>query len=284
MSNNDARMTFTEHLGELRTRLIRSAIAVAVGFVIAYALKYQLYALIMHPLEQFSQTNVQTVQAPGAPDSVPPALPAETETNPDAPAAKFPPKARQVTMNPFESFIVMLRISLYGGIVLAFPVILYQVCAFVFPGLTPTEKRSVQVLLFGGLFLAMAGVSLAYFAVFPNVMPYLLTFAPPGVETQLRLSETVSQILVAMLGFAIAFQFPILLLVLVYLGLLPPETLTRHWRFWMIGIALVSAVFTPPDPFSILFMTIPLWGLYWISVLFAFLIVRKKKSKDLVPL
>lgn len=278
-------MTFTEHLGELRTRLIRSASAVAIGFVIAYLLSNQIFALIQRPLSQFSQTGAQAGQSAAPADSLASTPPSATDppgTQPGESAPVARPAVKWVTMNPFESFIVTLRLSLYGGIVMAFPVILYQLCAFVFPGLTPTEKRAVQVLLFGGLFLALAGVSLAYFAVFPKVMPYLLTFAPPGVETQMRLSETVSQILVAMLGFAIAFQFPILLLVLVYLGLLPPETLTRHWRLWMVGIAVVSAVFTPPDPFSLLFMTVPLWGLYWISVAGAFIIVRKKKSTEIV--
>jgi sec-independent protein translocase protein TatC len=186
-------------------------------------------------------------------------------------------------MNPFESFLVMLRLSLYGGVTMALPVILYQICSFVFPGLTSSQRRFVLAVLFGGFFLAIGGIAIAYLGVFPNIMPYLITFTPTDVDTQMRMGETVGQLLIALVGFAIAFQFPMLLLVLVYLRLVRPESLARHWRYWMVGIAFGSALFVPPDPFSLLFMTIPLWALYWLSIFLAYTIVRKRESKEAEP-
>lgn len=243
VSDDEGRMTFTEHLKELRTRIIRSLMAVAVCTLIVCLRYNDIFELISRP---FKQSGI-----------------------------------KWITMSPFEPIFVMLRLSLYGGITLAFPVILYQACAFIFPGLTRKEKRAVQFMLSCGLILALAGVSLAYFGIFPVAVPHMMKlFTPVGVTNQLHLSETLPQILLVLLGFAIAFQFPMLLMILVYLDLVKPQSLLRHWRYWMVGIAFAATIFVPPDPFSLLMLTIPLWLLYWLSVLGAFVIVRKRDKPE----
>lgn len=242
MSNGEARMTFTEHLGELRTRIIRAAIALVIGVVVAFPFREILFQIIARPLMK-------------------PEL-----------------GIKWAAMTPFESFVVLLKLSMYGGIFLALPVILYQACAFVFPGLNTTERKLVQSLLVGCGILAAAGLAVAYFGVFPLVLPYLLQWTPEGVDTIMRMSETIAQILLGLLGFVITFQFPMLILVLVYMGLLSPATLRSYRRVAIVIIAVASAVFTPPEPLSMMIMMIPMVILYEGSIWASYLVMRKKKA------
>lgn len=148
------------------------------------------------------------------------------------------------------------------------------------PGLTPSERKVVRFLLIGSTVFVIFGVATAYFAVFPMVMPYLTTFVPPGVQVQLRMSETVSLILKGMLGFAIAFQFPMVVMILVYLGLLSPATLRKYRRPAIVILAVASAAFTPPDPFSMIAMLVPLLLLYEISIWASVIMLRKRQQAE----
>ncbi|MDQ1256550.1 MAG: sec-independent protein translocase protein TatC [Candidatus Hydrogenedentes bacterium] len=241
MSNDEARMTFTEHLGELRTRLVHSAIAVTVGAVVCYAVSNQIFYLIQMPLK-------------GLEDA-------------------------WVALNPMEPIMVKFKIAGYGGILLTSPYLVYQICAFIFPGLTPQERKIARILLFGCCSLAIVGVCIAYFGVFPLIIPYLVgVLTPEGVTNQLRMDETMSFIIKALMGFGVAFQFPMAVLVLVYMGLLTPETLKNYRRVSIVGMAVLAAVLTPPDPGSMMIMLVPLLLLYEGSIWLSYLVVRKKKE------
>ncbi len=300
--NDEARMTFTEHLGELRTRIIRSGIALLVGFFACYAVHDLIFTIVAGPLlpHQITEEELAAQEAekalaeklsvllpvytqpmsprPGfflaAPYPWPAVKPSGTE------AAGKPARTLQwVALNPVESLIVALKLSVYGGVLVSFPYILYQILAFIFPGLKPTERKAVQVLLFGCAGLAVFGVSLAYFGILPLVLPYMLSFTPESVATTLRMSETVALILMFYLGFAIAFQFPMVVLILVYLELLSPDTLKAYRKISIVGIAIVSAILTPADPISMIMMAIPLWILYEVSIWAGYLLVYNKKKR-----
>jgi sec-independent protein translocase protein TatC len=135
----------------------------------------------------------------------------------------------------------------------------------------------VQILIFGCSLLGIAGMLVAYFGVFPLVLPYLLRWVPEGVAVQLRMNETMTIILYGLLGFAIAFQFPMAVLILVYMDLLTPAALKQHRKVAIVGIAFLSAVLTPPDPISMSIMMLPLLLLYELSIWVSYLVVRRKR-------
>ena len=280
----EARMTFTEHLAELRIRIIRAGIAAIVGMFVAYAVGAFLEDALMWPIIGFM---AEEEQPAGQGEQPPPSAPegdAETAT-PEASAttASAPPatpRVRQQWTNILAPVLLRLKIAAYAGLLLASPYIIYQLCAFIFPGLKPSEKRAVRILLMGGSVLAIVGVGIAYFGILPVVIPYLLNaFISPEIELNLRRDETIPIIVKLLTGFAIAFQFPMVVLVLVYMDLLSPETLKRYRKIALVILAVAAAVLTPPDVFSMMVMLVPLLILYEASILLSYLVVRSKKKK-----
>lgn len=249
MSDEEMRMSFTEHLGELRTRLIRSGIAVVLGALICYVFSEEIFKALAQPLEAL----------------MPKGEGGEGVT------------ATWVTLTPLEYIIFSLKVAGYGGILCAMPVIIFQLCAFIFPGLRPKEKRAAQVLLIGGFLLAFAGTMIAYFGVLPFLMPYLSSFVPSFVDQQLRVGETIAIIVKILLAFGIAFQFPMVVLILVHLGILTPETLKQYRKVTIVGLAVASAMLTPPDPISMAIMLVPLYALFEGSIWMSYLVVRRQE-------
>lgn len=326
MSDEELRMSFTEHLGELRDRLIRSAIAVAICAVICYVFSEQIFNALSHPIKVLESeiAGIEILPDPvppveGAPEVVPaPVEPIEPEvTDPTAivsAVAEGKPvwvtlqtddalllrlkiadrtiqdlevrakpaqeglEASWTVLNPMEPIIVKFKIAGYGGLFLAMPFVLYQLCAFIFPGLHPKERKAAQYLISGCTVLAFAGVCVAYFGVFPFVLPYLAQFVPEDVNVQLRMNETISMIVFGLLGFGIAFQFPMVVLTLVYLGVLTPETLRQYRKIVIVGLAIVSAMLTPPDPVSMTLMLVPLYLLYEGSIWVSYLVIRSQNK------
>ncbi len=308
MTEEEMRMTFTEHLGELRDRLIRSMIAVVVAVVACYIFSDRILDVLKRPLDPVISGTLAPgtiTTTPSVPKSGPsmhwnsgvaqrtavpppsgagsPANSGEGET-----AATVPPPASSETaskarsfswtvMNPFESIQVKLKIASYGGLVFAFPFILWQLCAFIFPGLKSGERKLVKILLFGCAGLGFLGVSVAYFGVFPLVLPYLLEWTPLWVNVQLRLDETLTIIVKCLAAFALAFQFPMVVLVLVYMDLLSPQTLRQYRKIVIVTLSVVAAVLTPPDPLSMTIMLIPLVLLYEASIWMSYIVVRRRE-------
>ncbi|HOC68771.1 MAG: Sec-independent protein translocase protein TatC [Candidatus Hydrogenedentes bacterium ADurb.Bin101] len=268
MVHDEKRMSFTEHLGELRTRIIRSCIALTVAVIACYAFSNQIFELLAWPLKPLSSHGVIQMEQEG--DG------GETEKPADETKSR---DLEWTVLNPLEFILVKIRIAGYGGLVIAFPFIVWQICAFIFPGLYSNERRVVQILMAGCSSLGILGVGVAYFGVFPLVLPYLLEWIPAWVQVQLRLNETLSIIIKGLFGFAIAFQFPMAVLILVYMGLLTPQTLKKYRKMSIIGMSVVAAVLTPPDPFSMLVMLLPLVILYEFSIWLSYLVIRRKSKE-----
>lgn len=294
MTEEEMRMTFTEHLGELRDRLVRSMVILAVAAVLCFVFSDQLLNVIVQPLKPI----LAVVAAPDTAGATPAA--GTTATTTPAPEGEAPPAAKEgeaapagtaaapanpdgprpfnwTVLNPFEPIKVKLKIASYGGLVLAFPFILWQLCAFIFPGLKPSERKLVKTLLFGCAGLGVLGVSVAYFGVFPLVLPYLLEWTPGWVTVQLRLDETLTIIVKCLAGFALAFQFPMVVLVLVYMDLLSPQTLRQHRKVVIVCLSVAAAFLTPPDPLSMMIMLVPLVLLYEASIWASYIVVRRRE-------
>ena len=273
MSDDEKRMTFTEHLGELRTRIIHSGIAIVVAVVLCYLFSNAIFNQISRPLAPLEDRGfIETEESDGT-----------GETSGSEEPHKQPRTAVWGVYNPLEYVIVKFKIAGYGGALLASPFVLWQLCAFIFPGLRPKERRAVRILIFGSASLAIIGIAVAYFGVFPLVLPYLLQWVPEGVEVNLRMNETLSIIIMGLAGFAIAFQFPMAVLILVYMGLLSPATLKKYRKIAIVGMAVASAMLTPTDPVYMVIMLFPLALMYESSIWLSYLVIRRKKMAAQQP-
>jgi sec-independent protein translocase protein TatC len=168
------------------------------------------------------------------------------------------------TLSAQEAFGIYVKAALLVGVVLASPWIFYQLWTFVAAGLYPHEKRLVRLFLPISIGLFLAGVSLAFFFVFDFVLDYLLQFNEwLGLDPDPRISEWLGFVLVLPIGFGLGFQLPLVMLFLERIGVFDVETYASQWRLAVIVIFVVSAILTPADPYSLLFLALPLCLLYF---------------------
>ncbi|MFQ5465402.1 MAG: twin-arginine translocase subunit TatC [Thermodesulfobacteriota bacterium] len=247
MTEREATMTLTAHLEELRRRLIVAAVAVGVGFCVSYYFSEFLYDLLTGPLM--------------------PALPEGTDF--------------LAFTGVVEPFFVYMKVGLLGGAILASPVVLYELWAFVAPGLYSGERKWFVALVFSSVVLFAAGTLFAYFVVFPFAFKYLLGYSSESLKPVLSMGLYFSLVTRLLLAFGAVFQLPLAILVLARLGIVTPGQLIGWWRYALISILIASALITPtPDVFNQLLMAGPLIFLYGVSVVAAALFGRKKKEGE----
>jgi len=178
------------------------------------------------------------------------------------------PRVSITTLSAQEAFGIYIKAALLVGIVLASPWIFYQLWSFVAAGLYPHEKRLIHLFLPVSTGLFLAGVSLAFFFVFDFVLDYLLQFnAWLGLDPDPRISEWMSFVLILPIGFGIGFQLPLVMFFLERIGIVDVAAYVAQWRLAVVVIFVVSAILTPADPYSLLFLAIPLCLLYFGGVL-----------------
>lgn len=178
-----------------------------------------------------------------------------------------------------ENVAVFMRVSLLSGVAIAMPVILYELLAFIMPGLKVNEKKWVILTVFFGTVLFLAGAAFAYFVMLPASLTFLLQFL--GVETKPRLSSYINFITSLIFWLGIGFQFPILVFSLVKLRVVSVKTLAKGWRYAIVVIAILAAVITPTvDPVNMALLMAPLLFLYLLSILFAFFAVRGDQPEE----
>jgi len=172
-----------------------------------------------------------------------------------------------------ENVAVFMRVSLLCGVALAMPVILYELLAFIMPGLKQAEKKWVALAVISGTILFLAGAAFAYFVMLPASLTFLLEFL--GVATKPRLSSYINFITNLIFWMGVAFQFPIIVFSLAKLKVISVRALARGWRYALVLIAILAAMITPTvDPVNMALLMAPLFLLYLLSVLFAFIAVR----------
>lgn len=269
MWEDEKRMTFTEHLAELRMRIIHSGIAVLIAMIICYIFSNTILEGLQKPLTLLKDLGIVVFTDNEAKN---------TSEHPGEKTENRSNEIKMVVLNPFEIVILKIKVAGYGGLILALPYVIWQACAFVFPGLKPNERKLAKIIIFGCSSLGIVGVLVAYFGVIPLVIPYLLQWIPPDWGIQLRASETISVIVLLLFGFALAFQFPMVIMALVYLDLLSPDTLRKLRRYVIVGLSIISAILTPPDPISMIIMLVPLVVLYEISIWASYLIRRTPQT------
>lgn len=251
--DEDARMSLMEHLTELRNRLIKSVLAVTVGAVIGFVLYQQIFDALIGPYRELCDSGANTLDE----------------------------NCRLLLTDPLEGFSVRIKVSTYGGIALAMPVLLWQLWRFVSPGLYAREKRYAIPFIAGAVALFAMGAGIAYWTM-PKAIDFLVNIAgEDNVVVAYSPAKYFQLIVYMMLAFGIGFQFPIVLVFLQLIGILEPDQLAGVRRYAIVGIAVLVAVITPSaDPISMLALTIPMCLFYEVAIIVGRLIVRRRDRAE----
>jgi len=241
-------MTMWEHIAELRSRLFRILIAVGIAMVVGWFLYPWVLELLKHPFNQVQ------------------------------------PDQSFIATEPLQAFGLRVKMSLYIGVALAMPVILWQVWRFVTPGLHPHEKKYAIPFTVSAVVLFVMGAVVAYYILNPT-LEFLTSIGGSQIEPFYTADSYVTLIVWMMLAFGVGFEFPVLLVALQLIGVLTPRMLVRWWRWALIVILIIAAVITPSgDPISMLALAIPMTILYVVSILvgWALLAVRRRRRRRTV--
>jgi sec-independent protein translocase protein TatC len=227
---HEDRLTLVEHLDELRTRVVIAVFAFVAALILCFWQNHLLLDIINDPL---------------------------------------PKHQTPITLSPTEPFTTTLTVSAYAAILIALPVVLYQLYAFVLPAFSPTEKKVAVPLLLMVPFLFIAGAVFAYFVIVPAALKFLLNFNDTQFNTQIRARDYYSFVLLTLLSAGIVFQVPVGILGLTRLGIVTPTKLKHNRRYAYLGCAVVAAALPGVDPVSMLIEMVPLVLLYELSILLA---------------
>lgn len=179
-----------------------------------------------------------------------------------------PQTARIIALSVPEAFLIWVKAAVIGGFIIACPWIFYQMWLFVAAGLYPHERKYVYIYIPFSVVLFLSGVSMAFFVVFGYVLDFLFTFnAAMGLEAEPRISEWLSFVLVLPIGFGIAFQLPLAMLLLHRIGMFSIEAYIAKWRLAVLVIFVLSMFLTPADPISMMAMAGPLTALYFLGII-----------------
>jgi sec-independent protein translocase protein TatC len=246
-SVKNTEMPFLDHLEELRWRILWCLLAVAVGTVVGFTIVHYLGLM-------------EILIRPIAP------LLGEGE------GLKY--------FSPVTPFFVTLKLGVVVGLILAFPVVVYQVWGFFAPALEPHEKRAIVPSLYFGLVLFCVGVALAYFAVLPLSLVFLSGFQQDYLDQAIEVGLYLGFVTRLLIAFGVVFELPVVVMVLTALGLITPEFLKEKRRHAIVGITVLASVVTPGDIVSTFLMMAPMMLLYEVSILLSRMIARKQRARD----
>jgi sec-independent protein translocase protein TatC len=237
--------TLLQHLGELRKRLVRAMLAVAVGMSIVGWFSERLFHWLMLPVLR-----------------------------------SLPPEQQELHYTSYiEPFMVYLKVALYGGIFVAAPFVLWQLWLFVAPGLYKREQRVVIPFLAAGSLLFYAGACFCYFLVMPAAFPALASIAGENMKPILTMSQQLSLVLSMLLGFGIVFEVPVIIAFLSLVGLVSASFLARYRRHAIVANVALAAIITPTgDPFNLALMAVPMIVFYEIGILLARLLGKPRPA------
>ena len=230
----DSQESFLSHLIELRTRLMRSIIAVFVVLLVLFPFAKDIYALLAQPLLRV-----------------------------------LPHGSTMIATDVTGTFLVPLKVTLMAAFLLALPYVLWQAWAFVAPGLYQHEKRLVLPVLVSSCVFFVAGMAFAYFVVFPVAFGFFAGYAPVGVQMMTDIDKYLSFVLTMFIAFGITFETPVVVVVLVRMKVVSLEKLKSLRPYVIVGAFVVGAIFTPPDVVSQSLLAVPLWLLFELGLLLA---------------
>ena len=236
-------MPFLDHLEELRWRILWSLLAIILFTVIGFFLvtRFDVLGILVAPIEPFLGDS----------------------------RLKF--------LSPTTPFFITLKLALLVGLLLASPVVIYQIWAFLAPALHPTEKRAIVPSLYFGLVLFAAGVAMAYYIALPVTLEFTMGFQTESLEQAIVIEEYLSVVTRLLIAFGLVFELPVVILALTFLGLVTPEFLAEKRRHALALITVVSALITPGDVITLtILMIVPLALLYELSITLSRVVVRRR--------
>ena len=235
--------SFFSHLVELRNRLIRILVAIGLVFLCLFPWAKELYALLAQPL-----------------------------------LATLPKGGQMIATDVVGVFMVPMKVALMVAFLVALPYILYQVWAFVAPGLYAHEKRLALPLVLASVVLFFVGMAFAYFVVFPAVFGFMAKMAPEGVAWMTDIEKYLSFVMGTFIAFGVTFEVPVVVIVLVRMRIVELATLISWRPYVIVGAFVIGAIFTPPDVVSQLMLAIPLCLLYELGMLLARFVSKPKNE------
>jgi len=243
------RMSFFEHLVDLRKRLINSVIAIGIGMVVGFALSEKLVDFIVRPM-------TKALRDAGLADKL-------------------------IYTSPAGYLNLLITFGVYSGIVMAMPVVLHQIWLFVAPGLYKHERRAATGFIFSSTVLFLVGIAFGYFIMLPYILRFLVSFQGP-VTPLISVNEYFDLILIVLLGLGLIFETPILIFFLSLFGIVTPKFLLKNFRYAMLIITVVAAIVTPtPDATTMLIFMAPMILLYFAGVLVSYVVLRRKQAREL---
>lgn len=233
------------HLIELRKRLLNSIIAVLAVFLALVYFANDIYQLVAAPL-----------------------------------IAQMPLGSTMIATDVASPFFTPIKLTIYVSIFLAVPLILYQVWAFVAPALYRHERKLLMPLILSSTLLFYIGIAFAYFVVFPLAFGFLTKTAPVGVVVSTDIAKYLDFVMTLFLSFGVAFEVPIAIILLCWMGVTTPESLKKKRPYILVGAFVVGMLLTPPDVFSQTLLAIPMYCLFEVGVLFSRFYVGKGRTEN----
>jgi sec-independent protein translocase protein TatC len=274
-----SRAPLMEHLVELRSRLIISILALVGGFLVCFFFAQDIYILLLHPFEV--GTGLMAAQKSGGGKHGPFDLLLVLIGVLPMPATAV---VKMVFTAPLEFFFTKVKLAGFGGLVVAFPVIAWQLYRFVAPGLYKRERMAFLPFLLASPILFVMGAALVYFVMLPFVLWFSLSQqildAKVSVELLPKVSDYLTLVTTLLLAFGLCFQLPVVLALLGMAGIVSSAMLRGARRYAIVGVCALAAVVTPPDPISMLSLAIPLVLLYEVSIWCVKLIELRRAKED----
>ena len=239
-----AEQPFISHLIELRDRMIRMAIAVTVTVLLLFPFANRIYRFVAEPL-----------------------------------MAQLPAGNTMIATQVTSPFLAPFKLALVAAVFISMPYLLYQLWAFVAPGLYRHEKRLAVPLLISSILLFYVGMAFAYFLVFPLIFAFFAASTPEGVAMMTDISSYLDFVLTLFFAFGVAFEVPVATVLLVAIGVTTPEALVAKRPYVIVGAFVVGMVLTPPDVFSQTMLAVPMWMLFEVGVLFSRLVLRQRAAR-----
>lgn len=235
--------SFISHLIELRNRLLRVVVVFLLVFIGLFPFANDIYTLLAHPL-----------------------------------LAKLPAGGQMIATAVTTPFFVPMKVAMLAAFVLVLPHTLYQLWAFVAPGLYAHERRITAPLVVASTLLFLAGMAFAYYLVFPVVFGFITGTAPEGVAVMTDIGNYLDFVMTLFIAFGMAFEVPVAVVLMVQFGIVRIETLKEIRAYVIVGAFVLGAIFTPPDVISQIMLAVPLWLLYEAGILAAGLMRKKGGS------
>ncbi|MGA0129194.1 MAG: twin-arginine translocase subunit TatC [Burkholderiales bacterium] len=235
--------SFISHLIELRDRLLKAMVALLVVFGVLFYWARDIYSFLAKPLLD-----------------------------------ELPAGSHMIAVEVAAPFFVPIKVTMFVSLVIALPFVLYQIWAFIAPGLYSHEKKFAIPLVATSTLLFLIGMAFAYFIVFPVVFHFVATFTPEGVEMNTDIQKYFDFVLALFLAFGLAFETPIAVVILTKMGIVSLKKLKESRPYVIVGAFVIAAIFTPPDVVSQLLLAFPIWLLFELGLLISGFIEKPKEK------